>query len=92
MTRRWLLTWATIYGALVVLATVAYWTLPRTNEPQGCDGIGFGCTLPPNESALVIAIGLGLVLLIPFVVSGLVVAMLSRRRVRAQSETREVGR
>ena len=84
-TRRWLLVWATIYGALVVLATVAYWTLPHTNEPQACDGIGFGCTPPPNLSAVVIAIGLGVVLLIPFVVSGLVVALLSRRGVRAQS-------
>lgn len=92
MSRRWLLVWATIYGALVVLASVAHWTLPRTNEPTGCDGIGFGCTPPPNVGAVVWAVVVGVMLLIPFVISGLVVALLSRRRVRAQSDTREVGR
>ena len=77
---RWLIGVGTLYAVLAVVTTVAYLSAPKTNEPDGCDGIGFGCTLPPNETAVVVGAVVGLALLPVCGIAVLIVAFRASRK------------
>ena len=77
---------AVLYALLAVATAVAFLTSASTNEPLGCDGIGFGCTLPPDDAAVVAGVLVGLALLPVCGVVGLLVALLGRRRRAGRTE------
>ena len=46
---------AVLVGIPIALGTLGYLLLPDSHGDGGCEGIGFGCTLAPNDAAGLIA-------------------------------------
>ena len=76
-------------GILWVLPAVAvlvgYLTLDKDVPPGSCEGIGFGCTLSPADGLVLVAMVIGVPVLIPAGIIGVVVvAVVQSRRARRE--------
>lgn len=77
--RRWAILTVSLYVFLIMVTIGAHLMLPHTNEPGGCDGIGFGCTLPPSDSATLLGVLVGVALVPICALVGLIMWLVSRR-------------
>jgi len=62
--------------------TVGYLLLPKHVEGAQCEGIGFGCQLPPADAVLFLAVIAGPFLVVAGALGCAVVAVVQARRAR----------
>ena len=83
----WLL--GVVWGLPLLVSGVGYAILPKDVGPEQCEGIGFGCTLSPADTLLLLA-GMSSVVLVPVGLLGVVVIAVvqtQRDRRRASSDS-----
>ena len=69
-----------LWGLPLLLATFLHLTLPKHNASGQCDGIGFGCTLPPADAVLFIGLFATPVLFVAGLLACGTIALVQRRR------------
>ena len=69
-----------LWGLPLLLVLGLHYSLPRTNPDGRCDGIGFGCTLPPADGVLLLGMFAAPVLLLVGLVVCIVIAVVQARR------------
>lgn len=84
----WLL--GLLWGLPLLVTAVGYAVLPKGVGPEQCEGIGFGCTLSPADTLLLLA-GMASVVLVPAGLVGVIVIVVvqARRGRRTQVSPRE---
>ena len=83
----WLL--GVVWGLPLLVTAVGYALLPKDVGPEQCEGIGFGCTLSPADTLLLLA-GMSSIVLVPVGLLGVVVIAVvqtQRDRRRASSDS-----
>ena len=83
----WLL--GVVWGVPLLVTAVGYALLPKDVGPEQCEGIGFGCTLAPADTLLLLA-GMSSIVLVPVGLLGVVVIAVvqtQRDRRRASSDS-----
>jgi hypothetical protein len=70
------------YGGLILVYALITPLLPNHNPNGQCDGIGWGCTLTPRESAVLVGLYIGIPAIVVGVLISLGVYALSRRPMR----------
>jgi uncharacterized membrane protein len=69
-----------VWALPAALAGLGYLLLPHEVGPGQCEGIGFGCTLTPADTLLVLAVLAAPVLLVVGVITCVVIAVVQHRR------------
>jgi hypothetical protein len=75
-----------LWGLPLLGVIFLHLTLPKENASGQCDGIGFGCTLPPADGVLFLAIYFGPVLLVVGVLVCGAIAVVQGHRMRSQDQ------
>lgn len=68
-----------------VAVLIGYLVLPKHNPPGQCEGIGFGCTLTPADTVVLLAIMAAPVLLVAGLVAAVVIGLVQSRSERTRS-------
>ncbi|MGO4597571.1 hypothetical protein [Terrabacter sp. 2RAF25] len=69
-----------LWGLPLLLVVGLHFSLPTTNPGGQCSGIGFGCTPPPADAVVLLAMFAAPVLLLAGLVVCIVIAVVRARR------------
>jgi len=78
--RPYAVTLGLLWGLPALLVLVLHLTLPSSNASGQCDGIGFGCTLPPADAVVLLGLLAAPILLLVGLVACVVIAVVQARR------------